>query len=152
MGDDAVTYTWATREVPILQAVLRRVDGGEMNPTLEDIRSEVGLDVGQMQVALDALEHADPPYLELMTAGGSTPDYISGSVLRVLERTRRELGAWPSAEGLLAKLTEALAEEVDAEKEPERKVRLRAALDVLTGTANKVVVDVFSGYVERRLP
>ncbi len=150
MGDEAVTYTWTTRELPILQAALRRVDAGEMNPTLDDIRAEVGLEGDQMYIAVDALEDAE--YLELMRAGGVRADFIGGSVGRVLERTRRELGSWPSAEGLLAQLTEALSEEAKAEKEPERKARLRAALDVLTGTGRQIVVDVLSGYVERRLP
>jgi hypothetical protein len=150
MGDEAVSYTWTTRELPILQAALRRVDAGEINPTLDDIRAEVGLEGDQMYIAVDALEAAE--YLELMRAGGMRPDFIGGSVGRVLERTRRELGSWPSAEGLLAQLTDALSEEAEAETEPERKARLRAALDVLTGTGRQIVVDVLSGYVERRLP
>jgi hypothetical protein len=150
MGDEAVSYTWTTRELPILQAALRRVDAGEINPTLDDIRAEVGLEGDQMYIAVDALEAAE--YLELMRAGGMRPDFIGGSVGRVLERTRRELGSWPSAEGLLTQLTEALSEEAEAENEPERKARLRAALDVLTGTGRQIVVDVLSGYVERRLP
>jgi hypothetical protein len=150
MGDEGVSYTWATRELPILQAALRRVDAGEINPTLDDIRAEVGLEGDQMYIAVDALETAE--YLELMRAGGMRPDFIGGSVGRVLERTRRELGSWPSAEGLLAQLTDALSEEAEAETEPERKARLRAALDVLTGTGRQIVVDVLSGYVERRLP
>jgi hypothetical protein len=150
MSDDAVSYTRTTRELPILQAALRRVDGGELNPTLDDIRAELGLDGVQMYVALDVLEKSE--YLELMRAGGVRPDFIGGSVSRVLERTRRELGSWPSAEGLLAQMVEALSEEAEAEEEPERKARLRAALDVLTGTGRQIVVDVLSGYVERRLP
>jgi hypothetical protein len=150
MGEKPVTYTWTTRELPILQAALRRVDAGEINPTLDDIRAEVGLEGGQMYIAIDALEAAE--YLELMRAAGVRPDFIGGSVGRVLERTRRELGSWPSAEGLLEQLSEALSEEAEAENEPERKARLRTAFDVLTGTGRQIVVDVLSGYVERRLP
>jgi hypothetical protein len=67
MPGQSVTYTWTNRELPILQAALRRVDAGEMNPTLDDIRTEVGLEVDQIQIAVDALEDAD--YLELRRAG-----------------------------------------------------------------------------------
>ncbi len=50
--------TWATRELPILRAALRRIDAGEDLPTLEDIRAEAGLDVVQMRAGLMALDGA----------------------------------------------------------------------------------------------
>jgi hypothetical protein len=139
VGEEPVTYTWATRELPILKAALRRIDAGE-RPPFDEIREEVGLPADQMDIAIEALTRAD--YIE--TAGRY--------VFQVTERTRRELGSWPSAEGLLEQLTEALSNEVEAEAEPQRKARLSAALDVLTGTGRQIIVDVLSGYVERRLP
>jgi hypothetical protein len=77
--DEGVKYTWVTRELPILQASLRRVDAGE-RPLIEDVRAEVGLDEVQMDVAIEALVQAD--YLEM----------AGHHIFRVLERGRRELG------------------------------------------------------------
>jgi len=48
--DEPITPTWATREVPIVRAALRRIDRGEELPTLGAIRLEARLDVAQTRV------------------------------------------------------------------------------------------------------
>lgn len=89
--------TWATRELPILRSALRRLDAGEDFPSLEEIRAEIGLDVTEMRAALRALENAWPPYIEIVHARMGA-HRVGGYVNAVSERTRRELGTWPSAE------------------------------------------------------
>ena len=108
-------------------------------PDLERIREEVGLDVAQMRSGLRALESAWPPCLQVQyTLGG--PDRVSGHIVAVGERARRELGTWPSAETLVDRLAEALAVAADAEQEPQRKARLRAAADTMRSFARDVAV------------
>lgn len=141
-----IESTWTTRDLPILRGALRRLDAGEHFPSLEDVRAETGLDVAQMRAGLKALEAAWPPYIEVSyTMAG--PDRVGGHVKNVSERARRELGAWPSAETLVDRLAAALAEAADAEDEPERKGKLRAAGDALASFARDVAVSVVSAQV-----
>ena len=51
----------------------------------------------------------------------------------VTERTRRELGTWPSPETVVNRLVEALLPAADAEEEPERKGKLRVGAEALLG-------------------
>lgn len=142
MGDE-LRPTWATRDLPILRAALRRLDAGDPLPDLEEIRQEVDLTPDEVWGAVHALQSADPPYMEVELAGG-WGEQASGFVRSVSERTRRELGTWPSPESLVDALAEALARAADAEPEPERKSRLRAAADGLAGMARDVAVGVLA--------
>jgi hypothetical protein len=129
--------------MPILMATLRRLDAGEFFPSLEDLRADVGLDVTQMRVGVLALTSADPPYLDVtFTMAG--PDLVGGHVNSVSERARRELGSWPTAEGTVDRLVEALDAAAEVEQEPERKSRLKAAGSVLGGVARDITVAVIS--------
>jgi hypothetical protein len=138
--------TWADRELPILRAALRRVDAGEEWPDLQELRAEVGLSAPLMRAGLKALEGAWPPYIEVRTVKGS-PDEVEGHIHGVSERTRRELGTWPSAESLVDRLVEALEQAADAEEEPQKKGKLRAAGEALAGFARDVAVGVVSAQV-----
>jgi len=61
-------------------------------------------------------------------------------VIQVRGRARRELGTWPSADALLEQLVAALTAAADAEPEPERKGRLKAAAELLGGMARDIAV------------
>lgn len=129
--------TWTTRDLPILRECLRRIDGGEAVVYFDDIRDAVGLDVAQMNVGMTALETASPPYI-----------FMEGNFLQgVSERARRELGTWPSAETLVDCLAAALAEAADAEPEPEKKGKFRAAGEFLGNMGRDVAVAVISKQV-----
>lgn len=138
--------TWADRELPILRAALRRIDGGEEWPDLREIRAEAGLTADQMRVGLNALVDAFPPYITIRTVKGS-PDEVEGHVKSVGERARRELGTWPSAESVVDRLAVALSEAADAEQEPGRRSKLRAGAEALAGFARDVAVGVVSAQV-----
>jgi len=70
-----------------------------------------------------------------------------GSIDRVYERGRRELGTWPTPENVLAELVAALSKAADEEDEPERKTRLRSTAEALSGFARDVAVAVVAKYV-----
>ena len=72
-----------------------------------------------------------------------------GLVPRVYERTRRELGSWPSPEGVLDQLVAALREAAEREREPDRKGRLRAAADALGSVARDLAVRVIADRLGR---
>jgi hypothetical protein len=70
-----------------------------------------------------------------------------GYVTHVSERARCQLGAWPSADGIVEQLIEALSRAADDEAEPERKRGLRGAAEVLAGMARDVAVNVISARI-----
>jgi hypothetical protein len=135
--------TWATRELPILRAALRRIDqGGKQD--LEPLRVETGIDGLQLRIGLQALQNATPPYLEMNLGSGWRSDYASGLLLSVSERTRRELGSWPSPASVVDQLVEALRAAAEAEPEPAQKSRLQTTADALTGLAYEVAVQAIA--------
>lgn len=142
----SASETWASRDLPLLAAALRRVEEGDFSVgQLEAIRAELGFTPAEILAGIGALESADPPYLEAQLAGGWTDERAGGGYVEsVSERARRELGAWPSPDGLVEQLAAALARAADAEVEPERKGRLRAAADALAGVAREVAVRVLT--------
>ena len=143
MTPSGITNTWASRDLPILAAALRRLDAGE-DADLEEIRQEVGLTPNQMYAGVQALEGAAPPYIEVTLLMGWSDDRASGHIDRVSERARRELGSWPSASSIVTELVAALSAAADSEPEPERKGRLKAAADLLGGMARDIAVAVLS--------
>jgi hypothetical protein len=94
---ESVPETWPTRELPILRAALRRIDAGQV-ADLEEIRAELAMDGNVMFAAVTALENAG--YVDASLTMGWTDSKASGAITRVHERARRELGAWPSGEGV----------------------------------------------------
>ena len=115
---------------------------------LEEIRQVVGISVREFEAGLEALVGADPPYLELQLAGGWSKERAGGGMVdSISERARRELGAWPTASGLLEELVAALLKEAEAEPEPERKSRLQATAAVLGGMARDIAVNVISARI-----
>ena len=145
-----VEDTWVRRELPILLAAYRRAESGERPSVgqLEEMRQELGMTVRELELGLAALTDADPPYIELQLAAGWSEEKAGGGYVdAVTERTRRELGAWPTAGSLVDQLAEALGRAADDEPEPERKGRLRQAADVVGGMARDVAVAVISARI-----
>jgi hypothetical protein len=136
-----VEDTWTRRELPILRAALRRVDNGE-ELDLEHIRLDTGLPGFELRRGLQALQEAG--YLEVYLASGWSDDHAGGLLSGVSERTRRELGSWPSAHTLVDDLVRALQQAADEEQEPERKSKLRAAADTVATIANQVAIRVIA--------
>jgi hypothetical protein len=119
------------------------MDAGEDFVSLEEIRTDAGLEVGQMRIALSALENAFPPYLAIRhhLVG---PNAVGGYVHEVTERTRRELGTWPTSASVVDELVAAFERAAESEPEPERRSRLKAVADGLSGFAREVAVGVVS--------
>jgi hypothetical protein len=142
---DEVRYTWADRDLPLLRESVRRIDAGEEWPPMREIATSCGIDFGQAEVAFDALE--EDSYLVI---GGRASGLLNGNVSQVTGKARREVGAWPTAEGVVDQLVVALAEAADAETEPERKSRLREAAETLGSTGYRIAVDVATKWAEHK--
>jgi hypothetical protein len=145
-----VESTWAARDLPVLVSAYRRFEAGERNDLtqMEAMRQELSLSYLDFVAAMEALAGADPPYIEVETAGGWNGERAgSGYVSAISERARRELGAWPSGDSLVEQLAAALSRAADEEREPGRKSRLREAADVLSGMARDIAVNVLSAKI-----
>lgn len=125
--------------MPILAATLRRSDAGVPFPDLEEIRNEIGLDVTQMRVGLSALKDASPPYLDF-TLNFAGSEVTHGFVTAIGERTRRELGSWPTSDSLIDSIVQALETEAETKVESDSKGRIKSAAEVVSGMARDVVV------------
>jgi predicted metal-dependent phosphoesterase TrpH len=102
---------------------------------------ELDLEAAQMYAGLRAL--ADAAYIDLESPRHG-PEMVGGYISQVRERTRRELGSWPSADSVVDQLVEALSQAAESEPEPERKSRLRSAADLLGGMARDIAVAAVS--------
>jgi len=135
-----VDDTWTTRELPILRTALEQVEAGQSKIDLGALKEELGLDRTSTLVALHALYRA-----------GYIDGHVSASgaimITDVTERTRRELGAWPSATSIVDELVVALQDASEREPEPERRSRLKAAAEILGGIARDVAVATMSKHV-----
>jgi hypothetical protein len=121
-------------------------DAGVQRPDLEEIRREIGLTARQMNTALSALIGASPPYITVYRTGGG-----GGFVTAISERTRVELGTWPSSSGLIDALVAALDQAADVEPVLDRKSKIKAAAQVLGGMARDIAIAAISAKVEGKI-
>jgi hypothetical protein len=141
--------TWAWRDLPVLDAVVRQVD--EVNktggwPDAADIAASTGLGALDVAAALDALESE---YLDLER---TADDPSAWFVTRVTSGARRVVGQWPTGESLVERLASGIGEAAGREADPERKRRLLEVARELGGMAKAVAVNVASEMLEHRLP
>ena len=136
----SLASTWATRELPILQSVLRHKDAGKQMVDLHTVSEETGLEWAQVLTGVQALEAASPPYLVAEYIDTAQVGPVRGWVTTVHERARRELGTWPSPESIVDRLVEALSQAADAEEDPVKKGKARAAVDATGGFLRDVMV------------
>ena len=140
--DDPLGETWSVRELPILRTALARLERGYEFVDLDELRIDLGFTATQIRQAVEALNSATPPYLSASFDNGWDGVHSPGSIDRIHERARRELGTWPSADNLVAEIASALQRAADETAEPEERTRLRTAADALTGFARDVAVAV----------
>jgi hypothetical protein len=141
--------TWAWRDLPVLDAVVRQMD--EINktggwPDGADIASSTGLSILDVAAALDALEDE---YLGLTRTSGGPEGWF---VTSVTAGARRVVGQWPTGESLIERLASGIGDAAENEPDPERKRRLREVARELGGMAKAVAVSVASQIVEHQLP
>src|ERR1035438_1373812 len=98
LRSQAMEDTWAWRDLPVLDAVVRQLD--EVNktggfPDVADLAASTGLGTLDVAAALDALKG---DYLNLQRTAG---DPSSWFVTSVTSAARREVGQWPTGQNLI---------------------------------------------------
>ncbi|MGH3205227.1 MAG: hypothetical protein ACRDP5_24730 [Streptosporangiaceae bacterium] len=133
--------TWVSRDLPVLDAVVRVLDDGAFRVSVADVVGETSFDPEVVDRALTA---PDGPYVTDYTqfATGGIPDnwYVTG----VTAEARRVVGQWPTAESLAVRLAEAFSRAADEEKDPELKNRLRQLASFLGDTGKDLAAEIIA--------
>ncbi|MGC4940784.1 hypothetical protein [Kribbella sp. DT2] len=131
--------TWETRDLPVLEAIVRLYDetGSAMRPSA--INAAAGLSEDDLQRALRALRDNEPPFVTKMSGS------LGGGIMLVGAPTghaRRVVGAWPTPEGLADRIVAALNEAADNEPDEAKKTKLRRAAEAVAGVGRDILTDV----------
>ena len=144
----AMEDTWISRDLPVLDAVVRLLDEpGHGLLFGRTVAEHTGLGKGAVESALLALS---PDYVRLgrqMSAeGGIDLLPLDG----VTAEARRAVGQWPTADSLVAQLIDGFNDAADREPDPERKNRLQAIASGLGGSVRDVAVDIVARVIEHK--
>jgi hypothetical protein len=140
--------TWASRELPVLEAVVSQVDevaatGGY--PEAADVADRTGMPLADVLTALNAL---DGEFIALHRSLDPSGWYITSVTLRA----RRAVGQWPTGESLIDRLTAGITQAAEQEEDPERKRKLMSVARELGGAVKTIAINVASEILEHRLP
>ena len=147
--DAPLPDTWFRRDLPVLRAVARLVDGPEHggNPYLGQVVPASGLPKPDVLAAARAL--ADAGYVEVLTT-------YSGEIVRftgVSPEARRLAGLWPTPQGEWERLLEQLAARAENAPSDVERARWRAFSDaaVAVGPDDGALLmsALIGGYVPR---
>jgi hypothetical protein len=120
--------TWAGRDLPVLDATVGLLEESYM-VTVSDIADRTGL---ELPVVAHALEALDPAYVDFRkTETGGDPRFWY--VHKVTPLARREVGQWPSAQSLVARLAAGLEAAAEQESDQDRKSLLGYTAGLLAG-------------------
>jgi hypothetical protein len=141
---------WFTRDLPVLRAIARLVDGPEHggNPYLGQVVPASGLPKAEVQAAARAL--ADGGYVQVLTT-------YSGEIVRftgVSAEARRRAGLWPTPQGEWDRLLEQLAARAENAPTDVERARWRAFADAAAAVGPDdgalLMAALIGGYVPRR--
>ncbi|WP_433022360.1 hypothetical protein [Kribbella sp. CA-294648] len=108
---------------PVLEAIVRLYDETGSAMRAAAVGAAAGLsDDDDLQRALRALEHNDPPFVTKMTGS------FGGGIILIGAPTghaRRVVGAWPTPDALADRIIAALNDAADNEPDEEKKGKLR---------------------------
>jgi hypothetical protein len=100
-----VEDTWVSRDLPVLDAVVRLLDEGSVTVAVRDITEVTGFDPKDVDRALNALSGLYVrDYHKLATGGDPNPWYVT----EVTAAARRAVGQWPTADSLVGRVAEGL--------------------------------------------
>lgn len=136
--------TWANRDLPVLRALVEAFDDPERyRMSLDELEERTGLSKDDVKRATRALNEADPPLIKGIGADQVTYPLV---IVGVTERARVRAGQWPSPEGLVEALSEALERGADGSGDPQERTRLKTVADGLRGAGREIAIRVISSY------
>ncbi|GAA1691942.1 hypothetical protein GCM10009745_41660 [Kribbella yunnanensis] len=131
--------TWESRDLPVLEAIVRLYEetGTLMSPSRIGVTA--GVPESDVQKALRALQHNDPPYITKLSKQGNGDVYLVGAPTG---HARRTVGAWPTPDALADRIIAALNEAADNEPDEVKKGKLRRAAEAVAGVGRDILTDV----------
>jgi hypothetical protein len=127
--------TWATRELPVLDATVKLLEESYM-VTVSDIATQTSLDAPTVARSLEALDPAYVDFRKTETGGDPTFWYV----LKVTPQARRAVGQWPTPDSFVTRLAEELSAAAGQEEDAERKGLLSYAARLIGDTLRDVAV------------
>lgn len=131
--------TWESRDLPVLEAVVEACDS-EVHADPAAIARATGLEYTQVQRALRALNAEHPPLFTARTQANGDIYIVVGAT----GEARRRVGAWPTPEGLAARILEDLNDAAERTTDPEKRTRLREAGKALGNLGQSALAGVIS--------
>lgn len=140
--------TWATRDLPVLEAVVELFDDGEWRVSGAQIAERTGLAEDVVQRAFFALVNEDPPLFKYIDTSSLVGPEI-GWVYEPSGEARRRVGAWPTPESLADRLVQAMERAADSEPDEEKRSKLRHTASYLSSVGRDVLVEVIGSVIAR---
>ena len=142
--ESMATYTWDTRELPILDAVAVAEEAGKAIGW-GNVAETTGIEAEIVRRSLESLLSAD--YISGMAyhEGGGSFEIAN---IRLTERGRRAVGQWPSGDPFVA-LTALLEHRIATESDPARRSKLQRFLDAMTDVGKDVTGGVLVALVRQ---
>jgi predicted ArsR family transcriptional regulator len=137
-----VEDTWAARDLPVLNAAAALLERSYM-VTVSDIAERTGLEQPDVARALEALHPSHVDFRKTETGGDPTFWYV----LKITPEGRRAAGQWPTAEGLVDRLVNALRDAASGEQDPQRQQQLNQAAELLADHVRDVAVQAAAAIV-----
>jgi hypothetical protein len=131
--------SWTTRELPVLDALVRRFEerGGAATPIDgQQLADQLGMPPEQVSLAVEALR---PSYVDAQIL--AHPDGDAYILRGVTDEARRAVGQWPTPEAVVERIARALIEAADREPDQRKRSRLRAAGEALLGFGKDVAAN-----------
>lgn len=133
--------TWATRELPVLDAIVRHFEDAIDDPHLPEAKlfaERTGLPVDQVARAVAVLT---PTYARASPTMGGWQECV---IMGVTDAARRAVGQWPSPEPIADRIVRDLLAAAEREPDAARRSKLRAGAEALGGFARDVLVDMIA--------
>jgi hypothetical protein len=136
MTDD----TWFSRDLPVLDAVVRLRDEIDRSLVLTGAHIVEGTGFSDDDV-IGALIRLSPTYIDV-TVGLDSPN--GWNIMRIHPTARTAVGQWPSAETMLETVLTGLREAADSEPDPEQRSKLKSTVAWMDGAGKDIVIGVMA--------
>jgi hypothetical protein len=130
--------TWETRDLPVLDAVVRYFDehDGSEIPDVKIFAKLTGMDPSQVVRAVRALS---PRFIKTQgTLGG----IMHVAIIGITDEARERVGQWPTPEAVADRIVAALLEAAEREPDEGKRSGLRAAAETLGSFGRDLLINV----------
>lgn len=137
--------TWASREMPILQAIAEKDQAGKTIERISELASATGLPRQLVEAGVRRLLEAE--MIEGLDA--SSFDGFELLEIRLRERGRRSIGSWPNDTDAYAEFVRLLDQRVQAEEDPDERGRFERLREAAKRIGESGVGSLLAEFIKR---